>query len=86
MRTVNEHEAKTKLSRLLDAVERGEEVVIVRAGRPIADLRPHAPRRRPLVIGGLADQIVYDDDDFDKVDPEIIAMFSGDDWAADDAG
>ncbi|MBL4556457.1 MAG: type II toxin-antitoxin system prevent-host-death family antitoxin [Rhodobacteraceae bacterium] len=34
------HEAKTHLSRLLDAVERGESVVITRRGRPAAELVP----------------------------------------------
>lgn len=37
---VNVHEAKTRLSRLLEAVERGEEVVIARAGHPVARLVP----------------------------------------------
>ncbi len=37
-RTVNVHEAKTHLSRLLDEVERGDEVVIARAGHPVARL------------------------------------------------
>ena len=43
MLTVGAFEAKTKLSELLDAVERGEEVVITRHGQPIARLCPLAP-------------------------------------------
>ena len=39
-KTVNVHEAKTHLSRLLGRVERGEEVIIARAGRPVARLLP----------------------------------------------
>ena len=39
-KTVNVHEAKTHLSRLLGLVERGEEVIIARAGRPVARLLP----------------------------------------------
>ena len=35
MRTVNIHAAKTSLSSLLEAVERGEEVIIARAGKPV---------------------------------------------------
>ena len=49
MLTVNVHEAKTQLSRLLQVVEAGEEVVIARAGQPVAKLvglAPIAPRRR----------------------------------------
>lgn len=38
MRTVNVHEAKTTLSRLLEEVERGETVIIARNGKPIAEL------------------------------------------------
>lgn len=48
-RTVNVHEAKTHLSRLLQGVEEGGEVVIARAGRPVARLVPFArPGKRPL--------------------------------------
>ncbi len=38
MKQVNVHEAKTQLSRLLQAVEDGEEIVIARAGKPVATL------------------------------------------------
>jgi prevent-host-death family protein len=38
MKSVNVHEAKTHLSRLLERVERGEEVIISRAGTPVAKL------------------------------------------------
>lgn len=41
-KTVNVHEAKTHLSKLLERVEAGEEVVIARAGRPVARLIPFA--------------------------------------------
>jgi prevent-host-death family protein len=45
MERVNVHEAKTHLSRLLERVEAGEEVVIARAGHPIARLVPIGPKR-----------------------------------------
>lgn len=42
MKMVNVHEAKTKFSRLLAAIEkRGERIVICRNGQPVADLVPH---------------------------------------------
>lgn len=50
MVTVNVQEAKTQLSRLLNLVEAGEEVVIARYGKEVARLvraAPPAPRRRP---------------------------------------
>ena len=50
MKTVNVHEAKTHLSRLLARVARGEEIVIARSGKPIARLVPVGPPagQRPL--------------------------------------
>ncbi len=49
--TVNVHEAKTHLSRLLEAVEAGEDVVIARAGKPIARLVPATARTQPRTPG-----------------------------------
>ena len=49
MRSVNIHEAKTQLSALIQAVDRGEEVVITKRNRPVARLVPAAqPRCRPV--------------------------------------
>lgn len=45
-RTVNVHEAKTHLSRLLEAASRGEDVVIARNGEPVARLVPYSTARR----------------------------------------
>lgn len=50
-KTVNIHDAKTQLSRLIAQVERGERIVIARAGTPVAELRPYREakkRSRPL--------------------------------------
>jgi prevent-host-death family protein len=54
MTTVNVHAAKTHLSRLLARVAAGEEVVIARAGRPVARLVPIDPRepRKPGLAEG----------------------------------
>lgn len=54
---VNVHAAKTHLSRLLERVEAGEEIVIGRAGKPIARIVPYVevPRRR--WFGALRDEI-----------------------------
>jgi prevent-host-death family protein len=49
--TVNVHQAKTNLSRLLERAEAGQEVVIARAGRPVAKLVPFRVRRRPRRLG-----------------------------------
>lgn len=63
---VNIHEAKTHLSRLLEAVERGEEVVIARAGHPIATLSAYVPpRRKILPPGSFKHPEWWISDDFD---------------------
>ena len=55
MTTVNVHEAKTQLSRLLARVAGGEEIVIARAGKPVARLLPvqgKGSRRTPGSLRG----------------------------------
>ena len=56
MKTVNVHEAKTTLSQLIEAVEAGEEIIIARAGKPVAQLRP-LTKRRPIKFGVLKGKI-----------------------------
>lgn len=58
LRSVNVHEAKTHLSRLLEEVARGEEIILAKSGRPVARLIPveSSPRRRlGFVAGHLTD-------------------------------
>ncbi len=51
MTTVNIHEAKTNLSKLLKRVEAGEEIIIAKAGKPIAVLKGLETPRKPRVLG-----------------------------------
>ena len=75
--TVNIHEAKTNLSRLLKAVEAGEEIIIARAGKPVARLTPLQERRQLRRPGALAGQI-WIADEFDAPLPEPLgAVFRG---------
>ena len=75
--TFNVHEAKTHLSRLLERVAAGEEIVIARAGKPVARLAPLKPERQPRQPGALAGKI-WIADDFDEPLPETIAaVFRG---------
>ena len=60
--TVNIHEAKTQLSQLLQQVARGEEVIIARAGTPVARLVPFVERPARRVPGTAAGQITMADD------------------------
>lgn len=77
-RTVNVHEAKTHLSRLLEAVESGEEIVIARAGKPVARLVPDAGPRFTRQAGSWRGRIVLADD-FDATPPDVIGAFYGGD-------
>jgi prevent-host-death family protein len=72
--SVNIHEAKTHLSRLLEQVTAGERVVISKAGTPIADLVPHVAA--PVTLGGMKGEVAYSDEAFD-IDPDIQQMFYG---------
>jgi prevent-host-death family protein len=58
----NIHEVKTQLSRIIERVERGEEVVISRAGRPVAKVVPLPTRVRRTGAGSLKGRIVLSDD------------------------
>lgn len=51
VKTVNVHEAKTNLSRLLAEVEKGHEVVVARNGKPIAKIVPFPDAKKPRVFG-----------------------------------
>lgn len=67
---VNVHEAKTTLSRLLDRVMSGEEIIIAKAGRPVARLVPIERRSARRVPGSAAGQIAISPD-FDAPLPEF---------------
>lgn len=76
MKTVNIHEAKTHLSRLVEAAARGEPFVIARAGRPLVKVVPLEPAAPAPRIGFLPGLRVPDD--FDAIGAEEIrAAFEG---------
>lgn len=75
MKIVNIYEAKTRLSQLVEAAASGEDVVIARAGRPVARLTrlQKTPRKRRL---GLLDGKLRIPDDFNRPLPEgVIRAF-----------
>lgn len=80
MTTVNIYEAKTQLSKLLALVANGEEVVIAKNGKPIANLTPHKPKKNKIKFGTMAGKLHYKDEDFVGLDPDIQEMFYGKDW------
>ena len=78
METVNIHQAKTQLSRLIERVERGEEVVIARAGKPVVRLVPLEPgHREPRRLGGM-EGLIRLADDFDAPVTALERLFRGD--------
>ena len=68
--TVNIHEAKTHLSKLLKRVMNGEEIIIARAGEPIARLLPIMPQPGPRKPGSAVGQVIISPD-FDEPLPEF---------------
>ena len=79
MKTVNIHEAKTQLSKLVEEVSKGESFVIAKAGMPMAKVMPlDAPTgTRIRRLGFMAGQISVPDD-FDRMGQgEIEEMFGG---------
>jgi prevent-host-death family protein len=70
MKIVNVHEAKSQLSRLLQEMENGEEIVIARNGTPVARLVPHVEERKPREPGSAKGK-VWMSPDFDARDEQI---------------
>lgn len=78
MNVTNIHQAKTHFSKLIERVQKGEEIVIGKAGKPIAKLVPYTEaleRRKPGIWKGK----VWISEDFDEEDEEIIRLFEGED-------
>lgn len=71
---VNIHEAKTHLSRLVDRAAAGEDIVIARAGKPIARLVRYVAEAPDRELGAWRDQ-VWIAPDFDDPDDDIIRLF-----------
>ena len=72
----NVHDAKTQLSRLLERVEAGEEVVIARAGKPVARLVPWSEHPEPRPLGLFRGKIRVAED-FDELPEDVVRDFEG---------
>ncbi len=72
---INIHEAKTHLSRIVDEVAAGAEVIIAKAGKPMARLSPIQPAVRPKKLGLLKDKITVPDDFNSPLEDDVIAAF-----------
>ena len=69
-------EAETRLSKLLDRVASGEEIVLGKSGKPLARLVPYAKSRQARMPGRLAGKI-WIAPDFDETPEDVIAAFEG---------
>lgn len=77
MQTVNIHHAKTHLSRLVEEAARGREILIARAGKPIARLVPLAAGPRKKRFGLLKGRIRIASDFDAPLADEVLAFFEG---------
>ncbi len=74
---VNIHEAKTTFSRLVERAEAGEEIVIGRAGKPVARLVPYRGSGGRRRLGPWRGKVIIQPG-FDALDEEITRLFEGD--------
>jgi prevent-host-death family protein len=72
MLVVDIDDAKARFSRLIERVERGEEIVIGRSGKPVAKLVPYEEARSPRTPGGWEGRVTIASD-FDELPPELTA-------------
>lgn len=78
MTTVDVSTAKTQLSRLLDQVENGNDVIITRSGRPVAKLTSIKRSQALRKLGGLKGRIRIGRDFDAPLPPKILDAFEGD--------
>ncbi|MEP7351803.1 MAG: type II toxin-antitoxin system Phd/YefM family antitoxin [Acidobacteriota bacterium] len=76
MEVTNIHEAKTHFSKLVERAEAGEEIVIGKAGKPVAKLVPYTEKKFVRKPGGMKIEFAPDYDSI-LVDKEIEALFYG---------
>jgi prevent-host-death family protein len=76
MKIVNIHEAKTHLSKLIAKVRNGEEILIGKAGHPVAKLTAYDLENKPRILGLLKGKIKIARD-FDELPPGLMKAFYG---------
>lgn len=76
MQIINIHQAKTNLSRLIEKTLSGEDVIIAKAGKPVAKIVPYKKTSKPRKLG-LWKGKVWVAPDFDEESEEINKLFYG---------
>jgi len=72
---VNIHQAKTNLSMLLKKVSEGQDVIIARAGKPVARLVPYTDRPSKRVPGSARDKVLISPDFNDSLPADLLQEF-----------
>lgn len=76
MKLINIHDAKTQLSRVIERVLAGEEIVIAKAGEPLVRLLPFSKKRVKRTPGTLKGHATIKEDFFEPLDSEFMGHFS----------
>lgn len=74
---INIHKAKTNLSRLVEEVALGSEIIIAKAGRPVARLTPLTPKKTAIRFDLLKGKVKISRDFNAPLPPELIRAFEG---------
>lgn len=74
---VNMHEAKTHFSKLIERVRRGEEIIVAKAGKPVAKLLPIAQGAQVRVPGSARGKLTMADDFEAPLPDDILGSFEG---------
>jgi prevent-host-death family protein len=77
MTTVTIHKAKTQLSKLIEQVERGEEIVIARGKEPVARLVPYAREQTKRGFGSLKGKVWLDESFWEPLPDEELKLWEG---------
>lgn len=77
MQTVNIHDAKSQLSKLIERAKSGEDVVIAKAGEPVARLVAFIPAKPERRFGGLKGKVRIASDFDDALPADVLAAFEG---------
>jgi len=77
MDPINIHSARTQLSKLIEAAERGEEIIIARAGKPVVKLVALQNQRPTRKAGSMKGLFEVPENFFDPLPKEILDAFEG---------
>lgn len=77
MNYVNVHEAKAKLSKLIELALEGKEIIIGKHNKPLVQLKPLSEKRMAKREGGQLKGKIWIADDFDNSSDEIFKLFTG---------